>query len=75
MSKAWEYLTLELLMYGGGGRSILPLLARCLGTINVCIWRKLVFVSVVVTMRGGVCGNVCCVSAVVKDSVFLALEC
>ena len=23
----------------------------------------------------GVCGNVCCVAAVVKDSGFLALEC
>ena len=23
----------------------------------------------------GVCGNVCCVAAVVKDSVFLALKC
>ena len=23
----------------------------------------------------GVCGNVCCVVAIVKDSVFLALEC
>ena len=23
----------------------------------------------------GVCGNVCCVVAVVEDSVFLALEC
>ena len=24
---------------------------------------------------GGLCGNVCCVSAVVKDSVVLVLEC
>ena len=31
-----------------------------------CIWSMFVFMSVVVT----VCGNVCCVSAVVKDSVF-----
>ena len=23
----------------------------------------------------GVCGNVCCVAAVIKNSVFLALEC
>ena len=23
----------------------------------------------------GVCGNICCVAAVVKDSVYLALEC
>ena len=59
----------ELLMCGGDVRSILllPLVARCLETIDVCIWRMFVFMSVVV----GVCGNVCCVAAVVKDSVFL----
>ena len=52
----------ELLMCCGGVRSILllPLVARCLETIDVCI---------------GVCGKVCCVAAVVKDSSFLALEC
>ena len=38
------------------------------------IWRMFVFMSVVVTVWG-VCGNVCCVTAVVKNSVFLALEC
>ena len=38
---------------------------------NVC--HMLVFMSVVVTV--GVCGNVCCVAAIVKDSVFLALDC
>ena len=61
----------ELIMCGGGVRSILllPLVARCLETIDVCIWRM----SVVVTV--GVCGNICCVVAVVKNSVFLALEC
>ena len=32
-----------------------------------------VFMSVVVTV--GVCGNVSCVAAVVKNSGFLALEC
>ena len=34
----------ELLMCGGGVRSILllPLVARCLETIDVCIWRMLV---------------------------------
>ena len=39
-------------MCGGGVRSILlmPHVARCLETINVCIWRMLVFMSVVVTM-------------------------
>ena len=42
----------ELLMCGGGVRSILllPLVARCLETINVCIWHMLVFMSVVVTV-------------------------
>ena len=62
----------ELLVCGGGVRSILllPLVARCLETIDVCIWRMFVFMSVVVTV--GVCGNwnVCCVVAVVKNSVF-----
>ena len=32
---------------------LLPLVARCLETIDVCIW---------------VCGNVCCVAAVVENS-------
>ena len=38
-----ESLSSELLMCGGGVRSILllPLVARCLETIDVCIWRKL----------------------------------
>ena len=57
-------------MCGGGVRSILllPLVASCLETIDVCIWCKFVFMSVV-----AVCENVCCVAAVVKYSVFLAL--
>ena len=57
-----------------GVRSILllPLVARCLETIYVCIWRMLVFMSVVVTVLGSP-GNVCCVSGVVEDSD-LALE-
>ena len=66
-------LSSELLLCGGGIRSILllPLVARCLETIDVYIWRMFVFMSVVVT----VCrGNVCCVAAVVKI-VFLALAC
>ena len=44
----------ELLMYGGGVRSILllPLVARCLETIDVCIWRMFVFMSVVVIVWG-----------------------
>ena len=44
----------ELLMCGGGVRSILllPLVARCLETIDVCIWRMFGFMSVV-----GLCGG------------------
>ena len=44
----------ELLMCGGDGRSILllPLVARCIETIDVCIWRMFVFMSVVVTVWG-----------------------
>ena len=46
----------ELLMCGGGVRSILllPLVVRCLETIDVCIWRMFVFMSVVVTVWGSV---------------------
>ena len=29
---------------------LLPLVARCIETINVCIWRMFVFMSVVVTV-------------------------
>ena len=45
-------LSSELLMRGGGVRSILllSLVARCLETIDVCIWRMFVFMSVVVTV-------------------------
>ena len=45
-------LSSEQLMCGGGVRSILvlPLVARCLETIDVCIWRMFVFMSVVVTV-------------------------
>ena len=37
----------ELLVCGGGVRSILllPLVARCLETIDVCIWRMFVLMS------------------------------
>ena len=31
---------------------LLPLVARCLETIDVCIWRMFVFMSVVVTVWG-----------------------
>ena len=55
-------LSSELLMCGGGVHSILllPLVARCLETIDVCIWHMFVLMSVVVDCVG-VCGNVCCV--------------
>ena len=44
----------ELLMCGGGARNILLfiLVARCLETIYVCIWRIFVSMSVVVTVLG-----------------------
>ena len=60
-------ISLEMLMCGGGVRSILllPLVARCLVTIDVCIWRMFVCSDCV-----GVCGNDCCLAAFVKDSVF-----
>ena len=46
----------KLLICGGGVRSILllPIVARCLETIDVCIWRMFVFMSVVVTVWGSV---------------------
>ena len=45
-----ENISSELLVCGGGVRSILllPLVARCLATKYVCIWRMFVFMSVVV---------------------------
>ena len=47
-------LSSELQMSGGGVRSILllPLVARCIETIDVCIWRMFVIMSVVVTVWG-----------------------
>ena len=47
---------------------LLHLVARCLKTIDICIWGMFVFMSVVVTVV--VCGNVCCVAAVVKIVFF-----
>ena len=43
------------LVGSGGVSSILlsPLVARCIETIEVCIWRMLVFMSVVVTVCVG----------------------
>ena len=44
------------LMCGGVVRSfvLLPLVARCLETIDVCMWHMFVFMSVVVTVWGSV---------------------
>ena len=49
-------LSSELVVCGGGVRSILllPLVTRCLETIDVCIWRMFVFMFVVVTVWGSV---------------------
>ena len=46
----------ELLMCGEGVHSILllPLVSRCLEAIDVCIWRKFVFMSIVVTVWSSV---------------------
>ena len=46
----------KLLMCDGCVRStlLLPLVARCLETIDACIWRMLVFISVKVTKWGSV---------------------
>ena len=45
-------LSSELLVCGGDvhGILLLPIVARCLETIDVCIWRMFVFMSVVVTV-------------------------
>ena len=61
----------ELLMCGGCvcSISLLPLVARCLETIGVCICHMFVFMSVVMTVWRSV-GMFYCVAAVVKDSVF-----
>ena len=50
-SEAGKYL-FRSAMCGGGVRSILlsPLVSRFLETIDVCIWRMFVFMSVVVTV-------------------------
>ena len=51
----------ELLMCGGGVRSILllTLVARCLETIDVCIWSMFVVMSVAVTVWGSVESLLC----------------
>ena len=73
-------LSSELLVCGGGVRSILllPLVARFLETIDVCIrcmYKAYVCFYVCCSDCVGVCGNVCCVAAVVQNRAFLALEC
>ena len=52
----WGSISSELIMCDGGVGIILllPLVARCLETIDVCIWRMFVFMSVVVTVWGSV---------------------
>ena len=67
----WGSISSELLMCGGGVRCILllPLVARCLETIEVCIWRM----SVVVTVWG--LWEICCVAGIVEDIGVLAFEC
>ena len=43
--------SLELQMCGGGVQYfVLPLVARCLETIDMCIWRAFTFISVLVTV-------------------------
>ena len=61
-------LSSELLMCGGGVCSILllPLVARCMYMAHVCFY-------VCCSDCVGVCGNVCCVAAVVINSGFLSL--
>ena len=51
-----ESLSSELLMCVRGVRSILllPLVARCIETIDICIWHMFVFMSVIVTVWGSV---------------------
>ena len=46
------------------------LVARCLETIDVCIWRMFGFMSVVVIVGGGGLWECLLIAAVVKDSVF-----
>ena len=48
----WGCISSKLIMCGGGVCSILllSLVARCIETIDVCIWCMFVFMSVVVTV-------------------------
>ena len=64
-------ITSELIMCRGGVRSILllPRVARCLETIDVCIVYSESMFYVCCSDCVGVCGYVCCVPAVDKESV------
>ena len=53
---------------------LLPLVARCLETIDVCIWRMFVFMSVVLTLLGSV-GKFVGLRPLLKIVFYLALEC
>ena len=53
---------------------LLPLVARCIETIDVCIWRMFVFMSVVVNVWGSV-GMFVVLRPLLKIVAFLALEC
>ena len=68
-------ISLELIMCVGGVRSILllPLVAKCLATIYVCMWRMFVCMSVVVTVWGSV--GIFAVSRPLLKIVFLTMEC
>ena len=71
---AWERrvrkgsISSELLMYGGSVRSIL--LLRRVYIDNRCMYMAHVSFYVCCSDIVGVCGNVCCVAAIVKYSVF-----
>ena len=49
---------------------LLPLVARCLETIHVCILYMAYVCFYICSDCVGVYGNVSCLAAVVKDSVF-----
>ena len=53
---SWASTSSELLMCGGGVRSILllPLVARCIDTLYLCTWCMFVFMLVVVIVWGSV---------------------
>ena len=52
---------------------VMPLVDRCLETIDVCIWHMFIFYVYCSECLGG-CGNGGCV-ALLKIVFFLALEC